>query len=324
MQTTEFAFRPADLDAAEAWLARAATAAYEWETDATRRETGAGECETRIDAVRNGADDEAFCLALSALSRYAARGPLFATGGSAGADAVGAESALGGWNPERWTALDAQRVRLIVARAQANDATLPDAMEEAFRYADEGELRALYRALQLLPGPERFLWRAKEGCRTNMKSVFEANGCDTVYPVAHFDDIAWRQLCMKALFIEAPLWRIVGFDGRVDDELARMALDLADERRAAGRTVNPELWMCLGATASERAVASIEDEIQRSTHEPSRKGAILALGRMGAEERLKEIERDGGTVFGPVAQWALLGRFDQTAYASISPGEVPA
>ncbi|MEM6672637.1 MAG: EboA domain-containing protein [Planctomycetota bacterium] len=263
--------------------------------------------------AEGGVDDDGFARTLSLASRFAPRAPL-----APSADAVDAAGALvGGWNPERWSVLEALRVRLVVARARGDAETLPAAIEEAFRYADEGELRALYRSLQFLPGPERFIWRAGEGCRTNMKSVFEADTCDTGFPVRHLDDVAWRQLCIKALFVEAPLWRVFGFDERVDSELARMALDLADERRSAGRSVYPELWMCLGFEPSDRALESIERELG-GDDELSRRGAILALGRLGRTDRLEEIERDGGSLFGPTARWALLGRHDQAAYRAVS------
>lgn len=267
-----------------------------------------------IGEIRSGVSDDRFAQYLSQASRFAPRGALKPH--EARIETAG--NLVPGWTPERWSALEALRVRLILARAAADPESLPEAVEAAFQFADEGELRALYRSLQFLPGPERFAWRAKEGCRTNMKTVFEANGLDTAYPAAHFDDVAWRQLCMKSLFVEAPLWRLYGLDERADEELARMALDLCDERRAAGRRVYPELWMCVGR--SDRARTSIEEELD-GDDELSRKAAILALGRMGATERLEEIERDGGTLFSGVARWALMGRHDRTAFRSLSPPE---
>ncbi len=277
--------------------------------------------EKTLAAIAGGLDNDRFCQALSSASRYGPKGDL-APSHQLVADA---EDMLPGWNPSRWTALEAVRVGLIVARAEVDADGVAAALEEAFRFADEGELCALYRSLQFLPGPERFVARSAEGCRTNMKTVFEANGCDTPFPAAHFDGVAWRQLCVKALFVESPLWRVVGFDARVDEELARMALDLADERRSAGRTVYPELWMCLGSEesgleATERKLTAIEAELAGGD-ELSRKGAILALGRLGQAGRLEEIQADGGTFFGPVAGWALMGRHDQTSFASISPPE---
>lgn len=306
-----------DLDEVGAWLAKAISncAGFEAAT-----QYSAWSEKTRA-AIAGGLDDSGFCQALSAASRYGPKGGL----APSNAAVIGAEGILAGWNPSRWTALEAARVALILARAKADPDGLARTIEEAFRFADEGELCALYRSLQFLPGPERFVARSAEGCRTNMRTVFEANGCDTPFPAAHFDEVAWRQLCVKALFVESPLWRVVGFDARVDEELARMALDLADERRSAGRPVYPELWMCLGSAesgleATERKLAAIDAELSGGD-ELSRKGAILALGRLGQSARLEEVQEDGGTVFAPVAGWALMGRHDQTSFASISPPE---
>lgn len=274
-----------------------------------------------LDKIRAGATDSQFSQALSAASRYGPKGAL-APSPQLVSDAA---ELLRGWNPARWTALEAVRVRIILERAKVDADSLAGAIEDAFCFADEGELCALYRSLQFLPDPERFVARSAEGCRTNMMTVFEANGCDTPFPAAHFDTVAWHQLCMKSLFAGAPLWRVVGLDQRVNDHLARAALDLAEERSSAGRSVFPELWMCLGSEetgleATDRKLAAIERELA-GDDELSRKGAILALGRLGQTVRLEEIHLDGGTFFGPVAQWALMGRHGQEAFAAISPPE---
>jgi hypothetical protein len=162
-----------------------------------------------------------------------------------------------GWNPERWSVLDAARAVLVLSRRDAAEPGVVAALEECFRHADVGELVALHRTLALLPDPRRFAWRAGEGCRSSMRVVFEAAACDTPLPFTVFDDVAWRQLVIKALFVEAPLWRVYGLDQRLDAELARMALDLADERRSAGRAVYPELWLCRGRNAGERGRAAL-------------------------------------------------------------------
>jgi hypothetical protein len=96
---------------------------------------------------------------------------------------------------------------------------------------------------------------------------------------------------IKAIFVEAPLYRIFGLDTRLSDELARMALDLADERRSAGRPVNPQLWQCLGAHGGERAAASIEEELA-SSNPVARAAAALALGRAGNDARLARLEQE--------------------------------
>ena len=48
-------------------------------------------------------------------------------------------------------------------------------------------------------------------------------------------------MVLKALFVGVAVDRIVGLDGRLTPELARMAADYASERRAAGRSVPSDI-----------------------------------------------------------------------------------
>lgn len=227
--------------------------------------------------VARGAGLDRFCGLISLCSRYVPR-----RGGIAWTPAQLAEAArlVEGWNPERWTRLEAARALLVLARNDLPSADGAKAVEESFRYADMGELCALYKALALLPDRKRFVWRAGEGCRSSMKSVFESVACDNSLPVRHFDDVAWRQMLIKALFVEAPLARVFGLETRLDAETARMALDLADERRSAGRPVNPDSWRLVGKHGGARGIASLEREIASGT--PAGKEAaseVLARSR---------------------------------------------
>lgn len=213
--------------------------------------------EARAEIAR-GAGLERFCGLVSLASRYVPR--------RAGlqckpADLAEAARHCEGWNPERWTLLESARVLLVLARGDLASPAGVAAIEQSFRYADMGELCALYKSLALLPDPKRFVWRAGEGCRSSMKSVFESVACDSPLPVRFFDDVAWRQMLIKALFVEAPLQRVFGLETRLDAEVARMALDLADERRSAGRPVNPDSWRLVGRHGGTRGVASLEREI---------------------------------------------------------------
>lgn len=238
--------------------------------------------------IEGGVAHERFCALLSLASRHAAALDLRLSA----CEIARAEELLPGWNPERWTLREALRVALILARPDLAEPSVVTALEEAFRYADVGELCALYRALPLLPDGERFAWRAGEGCRTNMSSVFESVACDSPYPARHLDDIAWRQLVMKAVFIGAPLWRVHGLDERLTPELARMALDLVEERRSASRQVQPALWLCLGEHAGDRGVRALEEELE-SGHPLGRRAAILGLRRAGRADRVAEFASSG-------------------------------
>lgn len=230
-----------------------------------------------------------------------------------------AQHALPGWNPELWTKLEAVRVRLILARPDLAESTGAQAIEELFRFADQGELCALYRSLAFLPDGARFAWQAKEGCRTNMLDVFTANACDTPFPYAHFDDVAWRQMVIKALFAGAPAWRIVGLDERLDEELARMALDLVEERRSAGREIQHELWLCLGRYGGTRAIAALEAELA-TDNARGRCAAAYGLVRAGADARLAELAENEPA--GPVADAmrdALAGNVARTVFRALDP-----
>jgi hypothetical protein len=80
--------------------------------------------------------------------------------------------------------------------------------------------------------------------------VFEAVALDNPYPAEFFSEAQFNQLLLKCLFVESPLVRVWGIDGRVNLNLARMLCDYAQERRAASRPVSPELWRCVGPVAT--------------------------------------------------------------------------
>lgn len=232
--------------------------------------------------VAGGCDDLRFAGLISIASRHARRraallGP---------AELERAAELVEGWNPERWSLLDLLRVGLVLSRPDLEQESAPRAICGAIQFGDVGELCALYRAFAFLPRPADYVWQAGEGCRSNMNDVFEAIACDNPFPAAHFDEVAWRALVVKAIFIGAPLWRVHGLDGRLSEELALVALDLADERRSAGRPVQPELWACLGTHGGERARASMRLELQ-SGSPVGRRGALLALGRAGLAHELR-------------------------------------
>jgi hypothetical protein len=239
--------------------------------------------------IADGPTNTRFCALFSQAARHVKHAPL----SPAAAETEAAGRCVPGWNPERWDVLEAVRVGLVLSRTDLAGDGGALALEEAFRYADEGELCALLRALGLVPGGERFLWRAGEGCRSNMRSVYEAAALDTPYPALHFGDDSWRQCVIKCLFVGAPLWRLWRLDERLSPELARMALDLADERRSAGRPVPHELWLCLGPYGGARGLDALERELAATNaNRAGRCAAALAFARAGDTGRLARLEKD--------------------------------
>lgn len=262
-----------------------AAAAVEWISRALDRRLAATAAAFRTSAraeVRAGADLTRFLSLISLCSRYVPASALEASSD----ELADAAARVEGWWPERWSLRDLARVELVLSRPDLDDASGPAALEEAFQTADLGEAVAMYRSLALWPRPERLARRGAEGARNNVRAIFEAAVCDSAFAVRCFDDVAWRQCVIKALFVEAPLWRVHGLDGRLDAEIARMALDLAEERRSAGRHIAPQLWMCLGAHGGERGLRALLAQLD-TPGAVGRGAAALALGRLAPALRVQ-------------------------------------
>lgn len=262
--------------------------------------------------LAEGSDPERLVRCLPLASRHGKNRPL---GASDECCALVAQ-AVPGLCIERWSQLESMRVLLLCAPPDQASQRYLDFYKDAHHYADEGEMRALFRALPLLEDAGRFLWLATEGCRTNIVPVFEAVGMDSPYAAEYFDELAWNQLCLKAIFIGAPLHRTVGLDQRSNPDLARMALDLVEERRAAGRAIQPELWLCLGAHAGERGLAAMEAELDAGPA-AGRHGALLGLARAGAAERVAAFVSDSNEQLAAAARSAQQAMPTPDAFAVV-------
>jgi hypothetical protein len=196
------------------------------------------------------------------------------------AEVAMAEDARPGWNPEMWTVDQAARIRLLLAAGTDGDQFVRR-LDQLCATADVDELVAFYRGLPLYPDASRHRARAAEGVRSNMKVVFEAVAHRNPYPAEQLAEDAWNQMVLKALFVGSTLDPIVGLDVRVNAKLARMLGDYAHERWAARRTVNPELWRCVGPFAAGPLLADIARVLDTGSP-PERAAAALAL--RGARE----------------------------------------
>ncbi len=270
--------------------------------------------------ITDGVDDVRFAGLVAMASRHARDSTPLAPSAD---ELKRANETLEGWNPERWGLLEALRAALVLTRSDLDDDRGVLAVESLFAFADEGEQRALYRVLPLVPSPERFAARAGEGCRTNIPPVFEAVVLDSPFAVRHFDDGAWNQAVIKAVFLGVPLWRLFGLDTRLGPELARMALDLVDERRSAHRDVQPELWLCLGEHGGARGTEALLKELDASnSNTMGRCAAAYALARAGEGERLVEcMENEADSVVRAAMQEALDGNVASTVFRKLRPEE---
>ncbi|WP_291171721.1 EboA domain-containing protein [Hyphomicrobium sp.] len=201
--------------------------------------------------------------------------------GKADLDLTPAEQAAGralrpGLDPTGWSVDQAARILLVLASFRGDDVAFASGIERFFATAEIGEQIALLRGLPMFPAPERLLPYAAEGIRSAMQPVFEAVAHRNPYPRECFSEAQWNQMVVKTLFIGSRLAPIQGLDARRNADLARMLLDYAAERRAAGRSISPELWRCVAPFAGDTEVTTLATILRDGT-ESERRGAALAL-----------------------------------------------
>jgi hypothetical protein len=164
-----------------------------------------------------------------------------------------------GWSLADWSVADAARVLLLAGLPAAGFA---GRFASRCRSADVGEAVALYRGLPLYPEPEALEPQVGEGLRTNVRAVFDAIAHGNPYPQRHFDEHRWNHMVLKALY----------------EELARILIDFARERRAAGRPVPWELWRCVGPFARGPMLDDLARALE-GTNGRERGAAALALAK---------------------------------------------
>lgn len=187
-----------------------------------------------------------------------------------------AEETLAGWTLTNWSVDMAARILLLCTVARNSNHNFGELLRSMCQTADLGESIALYKGTALYPYSEVLDKQIGEGLRTHIRAIFEAIAHNNPYPAAHFGELRWNHMVLKALFIDSTLHPIQGLDARANPELARILCDYAHERWAARRTVTPELWRCVGPFAN----GDMLDDLKRALESPeplSHQAAVLAL-----------------------------------------------
>jgi hypothetical protein len=128
---------------------------------------------------------------------------------------------------------DAARVLLLTA-VPLHGTALAEQVGALYRHGDAAEKRAVLRALPSLNIEDGAVDLLHDAIRTNDPRLV----CAAVGPYAsHLDDQMWRQAVLKCVFMDIPLTAVADLGQRAGGELARMLVDLDDERRAAGRAL---------------------------------------------------------------------------------------
>jgi hypothetical protein len=143
-----------------------------------------------------------------------------------------------------WTADRLSRVWLLTQYREEDQDKYFRTIENLFSAAEMNEQVALYSTLPFLSYPQLWVKRCAEGIRSNIGIVLEAIMYHNPYPAENLPEPAWNQMVLKAFFTDKQVNKIYGLDDRANTELARILIDYARERHAAGRDINSMLW-CL-------------------------------------------------------------------------------
>lgn len=261
-----------------------------------------------IERLRASAVDRDLYLLISLVSKHVKREPLALTD----ADLTAASASRAGWDPSAYTLDQAARIYLLLASTSDGE-QMNRRLDRLCSVADVSELVAFFRGLPLYPDQPRYTLRAAEGVRSNMRVVFEAVAHRNPYPSEQFAEPAWNQLVLKAMFVGSRLDLIVGLDARRNPMLARMLCDYAQERWAASRSVDPELWRCVGPYAAGPMLDLVRRLFDRGT-EPEQHAAALALCDASDFEAVRLLD-----AYPALARNARAGKFSWARLGTIVP-----
>jgi hypothetical protein len=180
-----------------------------------------------------------------------------------------------GFTIENWSIDRLVRVWLLMYVDHSDKEKYFKTIEALFPSADMNELVALYSSLPVLHYPEMWKARCAEGVRNNIADVLTAIMCNNPYPSENLDEPAWNQLVLKAFFTEKPIQQIIGLDQGRNAVLAHTLSDYAHERWAAHRSVNPQLWRCVGPFINQEIFPDIQ-KLAQSDDPIEREAAALA------------------------------------------------
>lgn len=204
-------------------------------------------------------------------------------------DLVETENIVPGFRPDTLNQLQTARIYLLLHFPAKDEEHFSKTLDRLLESADMYEQEAIYAALPLLPYQESLKLRAAEGLRTNITSVFDAIALNNLYPAGNLDEQAWNQMIIKSFFLQRPIYQIVGADRRANADLAKILVDYAHERWAAGRSVMPELWRFVGPYLRESQLEDLK-KVVNSDNPLEQEAGLLACSMSGLPAAKKILE----------------------------------
>lgn len=146
-----------------------------------------------------------------------------------------------GFEINNWTLDRLARVWWLLQLPKDDQTVYVNAITELFKAGELNELVALYSALPVLAYSEAWRFQATEGIRNNIADVQSAIMLHNPYPRDYFDEAAWNQMVLKAFFTDKDVTQITGISERKNARLSQTLADYSAERRAAGRSLPPNI-----------------------------------------------------------------------------------
>ncbi|WP_448635927.1 EboA domain-containing protein [Pedobacter panaciterrae] len=194
--------------------------------------------ENKIELIKTEEKSMQLNLAFSHLPRLAGKKPIEVQT----EDEEKIDGLLPGFSLNGWTADRLSRVWLLMQVPDEHKETYIKKINGLFIASEMNEQIALYSALPFLAYAEEWVARCKDGIRSNIGTVLEAIMYHNPYPAHFLSEGAWNQLVLKAFFTEKDVNHIIGLKERSNQALSDTLSDYVQERLAAHRTVNPEIY----------------------------------------------------------------------------------
>ena len=229
--------------------------------------------------LREGFSERTFFLAFGSVPRFVAKQPLTLDE----TQSKEAHQLRPGFQANHWDLRHVIRTYLLLFLPESDSPSIVATLTRLLETADVDEQVAIYQSLPLFPSPKALTSLTMNGLRTNITLAFDAIALRNPYPANYLDEAAWNQLVLKAVFMERPLYLIYGADQRANSTLARILVDFAYERWAAGRPVTPELWRFVAPYLDPSHQPDLERVIA-SDHPGERAAGVLACRQSNVPE----------------------------------------
>lgn len=186
----------------------------------------------------------------------------------------------------KWNIDEAARVLLLqsyIDSSQSNSGQSShyDASWQAYRIGDENEKTAYIKGLSMLDPKGELLDIALHTGRTNNVHLFSAIALHNTYPAKYYDDGAFEQLVLKALFLGLNIAHVESLPQRLHPELSDKCMDLVRERLAADRSPPISIWLAIDISHLDDNSQALYLEFLSDPAKEHRYYSLFALKQLG-------------------------------------------